>query len=123
MTKIKVKISKTYNIYIGKNLLSCCGKLIKEAAGGKKAVIISDDLVFPIYGGFAKKSLSENGYEVLSFVFPHGEKQKNADTFIKILEFLGKNNVSRFYRLCSFRDPCRQAGWYLPLLRAKARIR
>ena len=95
MTKIKVKISKTYNIYIGKNLLSCCGKLIKEAAGGKKAVIISDDLVFPIYGGLAKKSLSENGYEVLSFVFPHGEKQKNADTFIKILEFLGENNVSR----------------------------
>lgn len=95
MIKIKVSASKKYDILVEKGLVSNCGSFIKEAAGGKKAALISDDNVYKFYGEEVTKSLSENGYEVFPFVFPHGEEQKNPSTFIKLLEFLGEKNLTR----------------------------
>ena len=59
------------------------------------AVIVSDFNVFPLYGQIAEESLKHAGFSVLSFVFPAGEQQKNAATYLQLLTFLAENKVTR----------------------------
>jgi len=49
MTKIRVNASKPYDVVIGKGLLSQAGSLVAEAVKGRKAVIVTDDIVNGLY--------------------------------------------------------------------------
>ncbi|MBR3767335.1 MAG: 3-dehydroquinate synthase [Clostridia bacterium] len=95
MKRVKVEASLTYDVLIEKGLLKNAGKLIKETASGETAIIVSDTNVFPIYGDFLSKELKNEGYNVLTFVFPAGEESKNTDTLVELWEFLAKNHVTR----------------------------
>jgi len=95
MKKITVKTSKTYEISIGKNILDEAGSIIRQAAGGKKAAVITDDNVSRLYENRLSRSLADNGYQTASYVFQHGESSKNTDTFISILNFLSEKQLSR----------------------------
>jgi len=57
--------------------------------------VISDSHVFPLYFERVKKSLEAAGYEVFSYVFESGEKSKNAENFIEILNFLAQQHFTR----------------------------
>lgn len=93
--KVKVSASSQYDIVIGKGLLDRVGKLVKEIKKNCKAVIVTDSNVDVLYSERLKKSLEQEGYEVLKFTFKAGEKSKNATTFIEILEALAKWKVTR----------------------------
>lgn len=95
MKKIHINASKEYDVIISKGILDDCGKLIKEVVPECKAAIISDDVVFPLYGEIVKKSLEESGYNVLSYVFENGEKSKSTKTYVEILEFLARYKLIR----------------------------
>ena len=49
MRKVTVNASKKYDILIGGGLLEQAGELIKQAAGGSCAAIITDSNVAPLY--------------------------------------------------------------------------
>ena len=120
MTTIHVEASGKYDVLVEEGNLKKLGEYtttslgIKTAHGneacenterncesknidkvGRKAVIISDDNVFPLYGKTAKVSLEEAGIDVLEYVFPAGEKSKTLKTYDEIQEFLCKNRVTR----------------------------
>lgn len=95
MISIEVKASKTYQVLIGSGLLSQLGSQIRNRCKAQKAAIVSDSNVFPLYGETARKSLEDAGFQVVSFVFPGGEASKNADTYLKLLNFLAENQVTR----------------------------
>ncbi len=95
MKKIFVDVSKSYNVMVEKGSIATCGKLIREVKDACTAVIISDDTVYPLYGEVIEKSLTENGFSVLSFVFSAGERSKNLATAGGILQFLAENKVAR----------------------------
>ena len=95
MKIVNVNASRNYNILIENNILSLCGKYIREVTKAKNAVIITDDTVDSLYSATAEKSLSENGFNVLKYVIPHGEDSKSAENFISILNFLANNKISR----------------------------
>lgn len=95
MKAVKVEASLTYEVLIEKGLLSSAGRLIKNIHKGEKTVIVSDSNVFPLYGEKLKASLENEGYNVLSFVFPAGESSKNTDTLVELWEFLAKNHITR----------------------------
>lgn len=95
MITISVKTSTEYNVLIGENILTDCGKYISEVKKPCKAAIISDNLVYSLYGETVKNSLKAYGYEVCSYAFENGEKSKNLATFGEILEFLAENKVTR----------------------------
>jgi len=96
MKTVTVAASKKYDVLIGKGLLDSAGEHIREVLPKcGKAAIISDDNVAPLYLSRLEKSLAAAGFECVSFVFPHGEASKNAETYVKILNFLARNKLTR----------------------------
>ena len=95
MISIEVKASRAYQVHIGSGLLRELGQRIKSLCKAQKVAIVSDTNVFPLYGDLATKSLEDVGFQVLSFVFPAGEESKNADTYLRLLNFLAENRLTR----------------------------
>ena len=96
MKTIQVNASRNYDVLIGEGLLQDLGTYLLAVL--KKpcyTVIISDSNVFPLYGEQAQKSLESSGFSVLHYTFPAGESSKNAETYLKILNFLAENQITR----------------------------
>ena len=72
---VKTK-EKEYPIYLERGLLSRSGELIREKFKGRRIMIVSDDYVYPQWGGKLKEQLSRD-YICESCVIPHGEASKN----------------------------------------------
>lgn len=95
MTRIFVDASKSYDVCIERGLLDCVGEEAKKLISPCKAVIVSGEKVFPLYGERLKSSLENAGFEVLSFVHESGEGAKSLATFGKLQSFLCENHISR----------------------------
>ncbi len=95
MTKIRVNASKPYDVVIGKGLLSQAGILIAEAVKGRKAVIVTDDIVNGLYAEKLIKSMTDAGFTVDIFVFPNGEESKCHKTLMELYDFLAEKNITR----------------------------
>jgi 3-dehydroquinate synthase len=95
MEKIKVNLGEnTHYIYIDFQLEKI-GEKIKDSKFGEKFVILSDNNVFPFYGEKVKKSIEKENKIVKEIVIPPGEKQKNFNTCLKIIENLIKFGINR----------------------------
>jgi len=95
MEKIKVNLGEnTHYIYIDYPLEEI-GKKIKNSKFGKKFAILSDNNVFSIYGKKVKKSLEKENRIVKEILIPSGEKQKNFNICLKIIENLLKFEINR----------------------------
>ena len=81
MEIVKVTASKEYNVHIGSGFLDNVGEMLTKIKKPCRAVFVSDDTVFSIYGERVKKSLTDNGYSVCEFVFPHGAESKSLEIF------------------------------------------
>ena len=92
---INVKASKSYDIEIGRNLLDKIGEDLLPLKPKCNVCIISDDIVYPLYGDIVFKSLQRAGYNACVFTFKHGEKSKNLNTFSEIQEYLASQNFKR----------------------------
>ena len=95
MKPVQVKASTPYEVVIGPGLLAELGSRTAQVVKGRKAMMVSDDTVFALYGEQAKKSLENAGFEVKSFVFPHGEQSKNGETFLKLVNEMAENRLTR----------------------------
>jgi len=95
MTVVRVNASRKYDVIIGEGIFDDIGKLAKKAVGICKALIISDTNVEPLYAQRLTDSLEKEGYKVIKYVIEAGEASKNADNFIKILNFAAENHLSR----------------------------
>lgn len=95
MKKIHISASKEYDVIISNGILKNTGAMLSELFPKCRAAIISDDRVFPLYGGTVENSLRVHGFDTVSFTFPNGEDSKNIATYIKMLEFLAENRLTR----------------------------
>lgn len=95
MKKITVHASSEYDILIKDGILNICGDIIKEKIKAQKTAVITDDTVDALYGERVVSSLKNAGFEVIKFVFPHGEKSKNIKTLSEIYDFLCQNSITR----------------------------
>lgn len=97
MQKITINASRTYDVLMAPGLISQAGQLIRQALGEKtkKLCIVTDDNVSPLYRNPLKKSLQDAGFQVVSFVFPHGEEHKSMATVSRLLEFLADKQLTR----------------------------
>ncbi len=84
-----------YPVIVGENILSDLGCHIAKKHTSGKAAIISDSNVWPVYGKVAEESLHKAGFETVHHCFPAGENSKNAETYLSILNFLAKNQITR----------------------------
>ena len=95
MTSVTVNASKTYEIKIGPNLLSTVGSEVKNLKNVQKVCIVSESTVWPLYGSTVSDSLESAGFSVCAFLFPAGEKSKNAQTFLDLVNYLAENKLTR----------------------------
>jgi 3-dehydroquinate synthase len=98
MNKITVKASSKYDIFIGTGLLSKIGdfiKDVKEIKNVQKIVIVTDDIVAPFYLDVVENNLTFAGYDAKNYIIENGEKSKSATEYIKLLNFLAEEHLTR----------------------------
>ena len=95
MKTIRVNASRTYDVTVEDGCLSSAGGRIAAVTGAGAAAVVSDDIVFPLYGERVLKSLRDAGLRAVSFVFPAGERSKNLAVYGELLNFLAESRLSR----------------------------
>jgi 3-dehydroquinate synthase len=87
--------TQSYPIFVGYGLLDKLGEKMRWSGLSGAVTIISDDVVFSIYGHKVEETLRSAGFVVDSFVVPPGEATKSIDSAIKIYDFLVEHRVER----------------------------
>lgn len=95
MKTLRVNAGGGYDILIERGLLKNCGEKIKAASGSRRAAVISDSHVAPLYLETVQSSLRAAGMETVSYVFEAGEASKTTENLVKIVEFLAENGLTR----------------------------
>ena len=93
MEKLLVDLGdRSYPISIGSNLLSDAA-LFNSAIKGKKIMIVTNDVVAPLYLEVCKNTLKD--YQIDEVILPDGEQHKNLSTFERILSALLEKKHAR----------------------------
>ncbi|MDR1664885.1 MAG: 3-dehydroquinate synthase, partial [Clostridiales bacterium] len=73
MKELRVNIpGKEYSIFIGGGILKETGAMLRRVHGGRKAAVVTDENVRPLYGGAVENSLGESGFESTVIAVPAG---------------------------------------------------
>lgn len=95
MKKLFVNVHEGYEILIEKGLINNCGSLVKNVLKGKKITLISDTIVYPLYGDIVKSQLETEGYDVFTYIFEAGEASKKTSVVVDMVEFMAENQLTR----------------------------
>ena len=96
MRQLQVDLGdRSYPIYIGAGLLKEAGRLIRGAYGGTRAVLLSDDLVWPLYGEALTRALDGAGIRISPVILPHGEGMKTLANLEQLLEAMARAGLTR----------------------------
>jgi 3-dehydroquinate synthase len=89
--------NSSYDITIGSGLYRSCGKWAAECGVNKndRVAIISNRTIISLYVEAVTAGFRAAGFKTSTFLIPDGEKYKNLSTLQKILDFLGKERISR----------------------------
>ncbi|KAG5186105.1 3-Dehydroquinate synthase [Tribonema minus] len=90
--------SRTYPIYIGEGILRE-GDLLRKHVTSKRALVITNDRVGPLYLDETVAVLREGGVQVETVVLPDGEEYKSMEVLMKIMEAA---LTHRMDRTCTF---------------------
>ena len=75
---VKVNLGHcSYEIHAAEGLLDLAGSIGSASVSSRKALIVSDDTVAPLYGARLEKSLDAAGIEHARFTIPSGESSKS----------------------------------------------
>ncbi len=92
----KLNVLNEYDIIIERGALQSVGKYITEVMGsGKRACVVTDDNIAPIYAEYVLDNLRSYGIEPCLYVFPHGEGSKHIGTVTDMLGFFAENTLTR----------------------------
>lgn len=99
MNKVNININNdlkiNYDILVEKGLINDTGKLVKEVLRGKRALIVTDNVVDKFYTETVKKSLEKENIITSVCVLENGETNKNIESIYNIYSALAKNELSR----------------------------
>ena len=95
MKTIHVNASRQYDVCIRRGSLARCGGDIRAVNGGTAAALVTDRTVDGLYRQTVEQSLQAAGYRTVKFVIEPGEQSKNGENFLKLLNFLAENQLTR----------------------------
>ncbi|MEI0530188.1 3-dehydroquinate synthase [Brachyspira pilosicoli] len=99
MNKVNININNdakiNYDILVSSGLIKESGKLVKEVLRGKRALIVTDDIVDKLYTEIVKKSLEKENIITSVCVLENGETNKNIESIYNIYSAFAKNELSR----------------------------
>jgi 3-dehydroquinate synthase len=85
---------RSYPIYIDSRTL-ITGELLRKHIKCKKALIVTNTLVGPLYLSIVKKSLEATGVEVFEVILPDGEEYKTMGYLMTIIDEAMKSKLDR----------------------------
>jgi len=87
---------RSYDIHLQAGSLPCFGgamrKLFPQA---ERCMVVTNDVIAPLYLDIVDKSLSEAGWEVRSHIIPDGERFKTVETWSAMMDELMDSRLSR----------------------------
>jgi len=92
---VSIEVSPSYKIKIASGLLQHCGDLTAALKEPCAVALVSDDIVYNLYGEAIETSYKKAGFSVVPFVFPNGEHSKNFGMAEKLLEFMAGQQITR----------------------------
>lgn len=95
MTTVNIKASREYDVVIEQGLIDSVGEYAKKLLGGGTVCIVSDDIVYPLYGERVKNSLEAQNFRVIEYVIPNGEQSKSIPVYSSLLEHLLASRMTR----------------------------
>ena len=96
MRIVKVPLgSRTYSIWIGRDLLRRLGPECARQKLGRRCAVISDEHVAPLYGKLALAGLLSSGFEPVLITVPAGERAKSLKTVQSCYDQLAEHRLER----------------------------
>lgn len=95
MEALTIATAAPYEVLFGRGLLAQAGELTSKVVRGRRAVIVSDDIVADLYMDAARAAYESAGFQVVSYVFPHGEHSKSLDVLGALLNFCVESGLTR----------------------------
>lgn len=86
---------RAYDILIGPGLLARAGGEITSRLKGRKAAIITDEHVAPLYLGALMDALQTDGIEAVSLTLPAGEKTKSFEHLATVCDMVLAARIER----------------------------
>ncbi|MES0371056.1 MAG: 3-dehydroquinate synthase [Mariprofundaceae bacterium] len=87
---------RSYDIHIESGCLPSIGKAVTELFGApSRCLIVTNEVVGPLYLETVRKSLKASGWHVETSVLPDGEKYKNTSTWMRVMDALVASKLSR----------------------------
>ena len=79
----------------GRGLLGQLGMKLREVGLSGRAFVISDDVVYPLYGETVTAGLTSAGYEVAAYQLPSGEPTKSLHSASMLYDWLVEQRAER----------------------------
>jgi 3-dehydroquinate synthase len=96
MRVLKVNLPQTsYEIYIGRGLLSLTAEKLKELGFRDKSVIITNPVIKGYYADVLKTGLECSGFKTVVLEVPEGEQNKSLEWAGKLYQSLSEHKVER----------------------------
>jgi 3-dehydroquinate synthase len=86
---------RSYDILIGGGLLADAGKRLAERIKGRRAAIVSDEHVAPLYLEMVSAGLKAEGFQVFPIIMPAGEKTKSFEHLVTVTDALLDARIER----------------------------
>lgn len=95
MKIINVNASNNYDCIVGSGLIENISSYIEDLTVSEKIMIVTDDKVAEFYLEKVCNNLTKAGYLVSKFIIPNGEKSKNSNNYVKLLNKLAEEYFTR----------------------------
>lgn len=87
--------SKSYSIYIERNIIKSIGEYIKQKYDGRKVAVITDHNIQQLYGKAFLESLEDKGVKTTMIAVKPGEESKNFNVLLEIYKELSDFKLDR----------------------------
>lgn len=92
---VHIEAEPAYDVLIGHGLLHDAGKAILSVSDACRVTLVADDTVAPLYAPTVRESLIRCGFEVIDYIFPHGENSKSTQQMIDLVVFMSRSAMTR----------------------------
>lgn len=94
--KVEVTASGSYPVWIGSQLLSSVGEIIRRAKKNScRAALITDYITGGLFENKVERSLKQAGFTVVKMTVPPGESSKSMEQLERVLSFLTESRLDR----------------------------
>ena len=95
MSSIHIATARPYDVLIEHGLLARTGDIAARLVDTRRAVLVSDSNVMPLYGDRTVESLEQAGFTVDRIDFPAGEASKNPTQLFELLSAFADLGLKR----------------------------